>query len=93
MIYIIVHFENGYCGCDQTDFFEFDDDTSTSEIGDLMYDAMCSYADSYSHVAFGWDEPYTDEEWEDYIENQCSVNWEIVSKADWYAAREENGIP
>lgn len=92
MIYVIAYFENGYCGCDQTDFFEFDDDITTSEIDDQMYDAMCGYAESYSHVAFGWNEPYTDEEWEDYIVNQCCVNWEIVDKERWDAERVENGF-
>lgn len=92
MIYVIAYFENGYCGCDQTDFYEFNDDITTSEINDQMYDAMCTYAESYSHVAFGWDEPYTDEEWNDYIENQCCVNWEIVDKERWDAERAENGF-
>ena len=92
MIYVIAYFENGYCGCDQTDFYTFDDDTIESEINDLMYDAMCAYAESYSHVAFGWVEPYTEEEWEDYLENQCMVNWEIVSKERWDAEREECGL-
>lgn len=92
MIYVIAYFENGYCGCDETDFFEFDDDITTSEIDDQMYDAMCGYAESYSHVAFGWDEPYTDEEWEDYLTNQCCVNWEIVDKERWDAEQVENGF-
>ena len=92
MIYVIAYFENGYCGCDQTDFYTFVDDTTTSEINDQMYDAMCAYAESYSHVAFGWDEPYTDEEWDDYLENQCSVNWEVVSKERWDEERKEWGL-
>ena len=92
MIYVIAYFENGYCGCDQTDFFEFDDDITTSEINDQMYDAMCGYAESYSHVAFGWDEPYTEEEWNDYVENQCMVNWEIVDEDVYRATMREYGF-
>lgn len=92
MIYVIAYFENGYCGCDQTDFFEYDDDITTSEIQEDMYEQMCQYGESYSHVAFGWDESYTEEEYEDYIENQCSVNWEIVDKERWDAEREECGF-
>lgn len=91
MLYVIAYFENGYCGCDETDFYTFDDDTTTEEIDDAIYDAFANYAESYAHVAFGWNEEYTDEEYADYLNNSACFNWEIVSKEYWDKMREEYG--
>lgn len=92
MIYVVAYYENGYCGCDTTDFFTFDDNTTTSEIADYIWDTRRDYADAYAHVHFGWDESYTDEEWEEWVEEYCMVTWDIVSEEDYKAAMKEAGL-
>lgn len=62
-----ITFSNGYCGCDETEEFTGTYDDAV----DLATDYLGSYAETYAHAAFGWDAEYTDEEYEEYLENCC----------------------
>ena len=68
---------NGYCGCESEDvFFYYEENGITeAEINDDIYDWACSNAESFSYVHFGWCEPYTDEEYDDYLENYMTYDW------------------
>ena len=59
----IITFENGYCGCNIEEEFE----GTYEEAVDFAKEYLPDYAEQYAHVAFGWDEEYTEEEYEDYI--------------------------
>lgn len=88
---ILATFENGYCGCDQAEVFFFDDDEIDTEINCIIYDWVLDNAESYSYVHFGWDEPYTDEDYDDYIENYVSFNWDDISAAKYLEICENYG--
>lgn len=62
-------FENGYCGCDIEEEFE----GTYEEAQKFADEYLDDYAEQYAYVAFGWDEEYTEEEYEQYREN-CGYN-------------------
>ena len=59
----IITFENGYCGCDIEEEF-----VGTYE-GAIEWadESLPEYAETYAYVAFGWDEEYTEEEFDEYL--------------------------
>ena len=60
-----VRFSNGYCGCDtEEEFFGTYD-----EAVEFADETLPEYAYSYAHCAFGWDEEYTEEEYDDYLDD------------------------
>ena len=61
----IITFSNGYCGCDQEEEFE----GTYEKAVDFANEYLPEFAETYAHVAFGWDEEYTEEEYEEYLEN------------------------
>ena len=67
-IYIIT-FENGYCGCNMEEEFE----GTYEEAQNFAEEYLDDYAEQYAYVAFGWDEEYDKEEYEQYREN-CGYN-------------------
>lgn len=64
-----ITFENGYCGCDIEEEFE----GTYEEAVNFADDYLDNYAEQYAYVAFGWEEEYTEEEYEQYREN-CGYN-------------------
>lgn len=79
MIIVLAHCSNGYCGCDSEDVFFFDEGTTEKEMNEAIYDWACENAESFSYVHFGWDEDYTDEEYEDYIENNVEFDFHVAT--------------
>lgn len=75
MMIILAHCGNGYCGCDSEEVFFYEDGTAEAIINEDVHQWACDNAESYSHCHFGWDEEYTDEEWEDYMENYVDFDW------------------
>lgn len=76
MIIILAICGNGYCGCESEDVFFYEDDcTAETDINEDVYQWACDNAESYSYVHFGWGEDYTDEEWDDYMENYVDFSW------------------
>lgn len=75
MIIVLAHCGNGYCGCDSEEVFFFEDGTAESIINETVCDWARDNAESYAYVHFGWDEPYTDEDYEDYLENYVDFDW------------------
>lgn len=61
----IITFSNGYCGCDQEEEFE----GTYEEAVEFANEYLPDYAESMSHAAFGWEEEYTEEEYDEYIED------------------------
>ena len=61
----IITFSNGYCGCDQEEEFE----GTYEEAVEWANEYLLDYAESMAHAAFGWDEEYNEDEFEEYCEN------------------------
>lgn len=72
---ILAQCGNGYCGCDSEDAFFFDNDTPDSIIDEEVVCWAQDNAESFAYVHFGWEEDYTDEAYEDYLENMVWWDW------------------
>ena len=46
-----------------------------AEINQEVWCWACENAESFAYVHFGWDEEYTDEDYDDYIENNVDYDW------------------
>lgn len=66
-----ITFSNGYCGCD----IEQEIEGTYEEAVDFANEYLPEYAEDYAHAAFGWDAEYTEEEYDDYLED-CSYDIE-----------------
>ena len=71
----IITFENGYCGCNIEEEFV----GTHEEAVEFANDYLPDYAEQYAYVAFGWDEEYTEEEYDGYIAN---CGYEIKESED-----------
>lgn len=74
---------NGYCGCDSEEAFFFNDSMDEVEINEEMLSWAQENAESFAYVHFGWGESYTDEEYEDYLENYVEFTWNIASYEEY----------
>ena len=72
------YFENGYSSCDQEEMVYYDNNTPKKEIDIDVDDWGRENAESYAYVHFGWDEEYTEDEFEEYLYD-CNWGWEEVS--------------
>lgn len=73
----IITFSNGHWGCYQEEEF-----IGTYERAvDYADERLRDYAESMSHAAFGWDEEYNDDEFEEYCEN-CEYEIEESEETD-----------
>ena len=61
----IITFSNGYCGCDIEEEFE----GTYKEAVEWANEYLLDYAETYTHIAFGWDEEINEDEFEEYCEN------------------------
>lgn len=60
-----ITFSNGYCGCDTEEEFE----GTYEEAIDFANEYLPDYAEQFAYAAFGWDEEYNEDEFEEYLEN------------------------
>lgn len=89
MRYIVVEFSNGYAGCDSQEYLIFSDNTTDSEIDVYCSEMLYEYAETYSYVARGWGNNWTEEDEDLYYEN-CTFNWlevdftrENINDTEW----------
>ena len=72
----IITFSNGYCGCDIEEEFV----GTYKEALEWADEYLPDYAENWAHIAFGWNEEYNEEEFEEYL---ADCGYEIVeSKED-----------
>lgn len=76
---------NGYCGCESEEVFFFDDSIPEQDITEEVSIWAYENAESYSYVHFGWDEYYTEEEYEDYLNNYVDFDWHVASYEEYVA--------
>lgn len=74
---------NGYCGCDDEEVFVFEEDVETSVIDEEVLAWAENNAESFAYVHFGWDEEYTDEEYEEYMSEYLTYDWREASYEDF----------
>lgn len=65
----LITYENGYPGCNEEIEFE----GTYEEAKEYAEDGLEDYAQTWTHIAFGWDEEFTEEEYEDYRAD-CGYN-------------------
>ena len=81
MLIVLATCGNGYCGCDAEEvFFYNEEDITVSDINEKIYTWARENGESFAYVHFGWGEEYTDEEYEDFLEEE--VAWEIYELPD-----------
>lgn len=98
MIIVLAKCGNGYVGCDSEEAFFYTEGTSEKEINSEIYEWACENAESFSYVHFGWDGEYTEEEYEEYMENNVEYMWNVATREEYvewcenwgYEPREEN---
>jgi hypothetical protein len=74
---------NGYCGCDDEEVFIFEEEVEASVIDEEVLAWAENNAESFAHVHFGWDEEYTDEEYEEYMSEYLTYDWQEASYEDF----------
>ena len=87
--YILFSGGNGYCGCDFEDVLFYPNDTDENQIDADGWAMAEDNATTYSHYHFGWGEEYTDEEWQDFLDNYVEYSWQEITRAEYIAWCEE----
>lgn len=83
MMIILARCGNGYCGCESEDAFFFDEGTLEREINEDILAWAREHAESYAYIHFGWDESYTEEEYDEYMENYVDFDWHEASYEEY----------
>lgn len=83
MMIILASCGNGYCGCESEEVFYYDEDTSSRTIDEDIYDWACDRAEAYAWCHFGYHTDYTEEDWDNYIENYVWMNWYKASYQEY----------
>lgn len=73
----IITFSNGYCGCEIEEEFV----GTYDEAVDYARECLPDYAENYAQFALGWGEEYSEEDYEEYIEN-CDYDIEESEEED-----------
>jgi hypothetical protein len=82
--YILFECGTGYCGCDFEDVMFYPDDTHEDTIDIDCWGMAEDNAQNYAYCHFGG-EDYTDEEWNEYIENYVCCDWREITRAEYIA--------
>lgn len=83
MVIVLANCGNGYCGCDAEEVFFYEEGASDKDINSDVYDWAVDNAESFAYCHFGWDEPYTDEDYEDYLENYVTYDWHVATYEEY----------
>ena len=78
----------GYCGTDERHFLIAN---SEEDVANYMDEGLYEYAENWTHVAFGWDNHYTDEEFEDFLQD-CGYDIQEISDEDLEEIEENYSI-
>ena len=87
--YIKITFGNGYCGCDGEEVIAYPDDIADKYIDMDAYSFALDNAEIYTHVVFDFNEDYTEEEYQDYIEG-ITYDWYEITEEEYYNIRRNN---
>lgn len=81
---------NGDVRCGDEDIFFYDDDDTSEMIGEDLWVWAINNAEQYSYVHFGWDGEYTEDEWEEYLED-IDFGWIEISYEEYLEYCKEYG--
>ena len=76
---------NGFAGCEYEEYQEYNDDTPDYIIEEDALMVCEENAESFAYMRFG-DDPYTDEEFADYVANDCYFDWEYITEEEFDAS-------
>ena len=83
MRYIKIEVGNGYCGCDNTEYVEFENDITDAEIDAYAIELARDNAESFEHVATGWDEDFETENDREFYYEGAWFEWEEISEEEY----------
>jgi hypothetical protein len=91
MIYVVGTLSNGYCGCDESYFATYEDETTKATIQDDFEEAV------YNYPFYEPDDRFCDCDDDEAVEeyqDDCFSNsyWNIVSKEEFSQACDDEGI-
>ena len=78
----------GYSGTDDRHFLIAEDE---AQVADYMQDGLYDYAENWAQLEFGWEGPYTEEEFEGFLED-CGYGIVEITDENEEEIFEEYGI-
>ena len=82
----------GYAGCNFEEVLVYPDEITEIEVSEDAHDLVEQYAESYSHIHFGWNEEYTEEEWDFYLENYVDFNYQELTREEYLEYCHDNDM-
>lgn len=89
MRYFKFTYDNGYYTGDEYEYVEFDDDVTKTMLNNYGADTLYMYAESYEHLALGWNNDDIDEDERDAYYENCDFFYEEVTKEEYMENCEE----
>lgn len=89
--YVKVIFSNGYCGCDEEEYYKYKDTMSDRDIDQDLYEEMTQTYSFYEPDSRFVEECDDEEEYQEEIEAyqaDCSYDWEYISEEEYNEAIE-----
>lgn len=65
-----------FCGTDERHYFIAENE---EQVEDYMEEGLIEYAETWTHLRFGWDNEYTEEEFEEWLE-KCGYFIEEINE-------------
>ena len=78
--YIIATRNNGYYGCDETEYYIFPEGTTDKEIDKYIEEGMYDYAEDYVNSVRGYDKDWENEDEEQEYYDNCCFDWRDASE-------------
>ena len=89
--YVKVTFSNGYCGCNQEEYYKCKDTMSDRDIDRGLYEEMTQTYSFYEPDSRFVEECDNEEEYQENVEAyqaDCSYDWHYVSEEEYHGAIE-----
>lgn len=80
--YIVVTRSNGYCGCDNEEYYVFPEGTADNEIDEYIEEGMYDYALQYEYLIRGWGNDWASEEDEEEYYSNCGFDWHEATEEE-----------
>lgn len=79
-MFVRITYENGYCGCEESVALEVE---NMEEAEAYATEGIVDYAESYEHVASGWNDDFESEEERDYYYENCIFRIEEITEEEY----------
>ena len=84
--YVKVTFSNDYCGCDEEEYYEYEDTMSDRDIDKDLYEEMIQNYSYYEPSSSLVEECDDEEEYQEEVEAYqagCSYDWHYISEEEY----------